>query len=130
MKRLLPLILIVVLLLSVSLTACQSAGNPLHTTTANQQQSPPPDWVADAEHVDTDNNGLCDDCGISVVVVLDLFAINVDEYLEFECLLKYNVEYIAGTYLGGNASTPTEIEYTRTRLLSKIIKDSLIKLKK
>ena len=76
MKRLLPLILIVVLLLSVSLTACQSAGNPLHTTTANQQQSPPPDWVADAEHVDTDNNGLCDDCGISVVVVLDLFAIN------------------------------------------------------
>lgn len=60
---------------------------------------------------------------------LDLFAINVDEYLEFECLLKYKVVYISGTYLGGNASTPTEIEYTRTRLLSKIIKDSL-KLKK
>jgi len=55
---------------------------------------------------------------------LDLFAIDVDEYLEFECLLKYKVEYIAGMYLGDSASTPTEIEYTRTRLLSKIIKDS------
>lgn len=60
---------------------------------------------------------------------LDLFAINVDEYLEFECLLKHKVEYISGTYLGGTGSTPTEIEYTKTRLLSKIIKDSL-KIKK
>ena len=60
---------------------------------------------------------------------LDLFATDVDEYLEFECLLKYKVEYITGTYLGGAASTPTAIEYTRTRLLSKIIKDSL-KIKK
>ena len=33
-------------------------------------------WVPDAEHSDKDNNGLCDDCGISVIVVLDLFAIN------------------------------------------------------
>ena len=60
---------------------------------------------------------------------LGLFAIEVDEYLEFECLLKYKVEYISGGYLGGSGSTPTEIEYTRTRLLSKIIKDSQ-KLKK
>lgn len=28
------------------------------------------------EHFDTDDNGLCDDCGISVIVVLDIFAIN------------------------------------------------------
>lgn len=28
------------------------------------------------DHSDTDNNGLCDDCGISVVIILDLFAIN------------------------------------------------------
>lgn len=60
---------------------------------------------------------------------LGLFAIEVDEYLEFECLLKYKVEYISGAYLGGTGSTPTEIEYTRTRLLSKIIKDAQ-KLKK
>ena len=52
---------------------------------------------------------------------LGLFAIDVNEYLEFECLLKYKVEYISGAYLGGSGSTPTEIEYTRTRLLSKII---------
>ena len=56
---------------------------------------------------------------------LDLFAIDVDEYLEFECILKHQVEYISGTYLGGSGSTPTAIEYTKTRLLSKIIKDSL-----
>lgn len=56
---------------------------------------------------------------------LDLFAINVDEYLEFECLLKYKVEYISGEYFGANTASPTEIEYTRTRLLSKIIKDSM-----
>ncbi len=60
---------------------------------------------------------------------LEILAIDVDEYLEFECLLKYKVEYISGKYLGSAASTPTEIEYTKTRLLSKIIKDSQ-KLKK
>ena len=60
---------------------------------------------------------------------LSLFAIEVDEYLEFEKLLKYKTEYISGRYLGDSASTPTEIEYTRTRLLSKIIKDAQ-KLKK
>ena len=55
---------------------------------------------------------------------LSLFAIDVDEYLEFEKLLKYKTEYISGKYLGDSANTPTEIEYTRTRLLSKIIKDA------
>ena len=29
-----------------------------------------------AEHADADDNGLCDGCGMSVVVMLDLFAIN------------------------------------------------------
>ncbi len=28
------------------------------------------------DHADTDNDGTCDDCGVSVVIVLDLFAIN------------------------------------------------------
>ena len=28
------------------------------------------------DHTDTDNDGTCDECGISVVIVLDLFAIN------------------------------------------------------
>ena len=51
---------------------------------------------------------------------LELFAIDVDEYLEFECLLRYQVEYICGNYLGSSASTPTEIEYTKTRLFHKV----------
>ena len=29
-----------------------------------------------ADHVDVDNNGLCDECEITVVVVIDIFAIN------------------------------------------------------
>lgn len=59
-----------------------------------------------------------------------LFATDVDDYLEFEKLLKYKTEYISGKYLGDSASTPTEIEYTRTRLLSKIIKDAQKIIKK
>ena len=30
----------------------------------------------DSDHKDVDDNGLCDDCGVSVVIVLDMFAIN------------------------------------------------------
>lgn len=35
-----------------------------------------PELPAEDDHTDADNNGECDDCGISVVIVLDLFAIN------------------------------------------------------
>lgn len=35
-----------------------------------------PDLPADEDHTDENNDGECDDCGISVVIVLDLFAIN------------------------------------------------------
>ena len=90
--------------------------------------------VLDKSVVSVSKNNLVENKLLNMIELsktydLGLFAIDVDEYLEFECLLKYNVEYISGAYLGGSGSTPTEIEYTRTRLLSKIIRDAR-KLKK
>ena len=35
-----------------------------------------PELPAEDDHTDENNDGACDDCGISVVIVLDLFAIN------------------------------------------------------
>ena len=35
-----------------------------------------PELPAEEDHTDENNDGVCDDCGISVVIVLDLFAIN------------------------------------------------------
>jgi EAL domain-containing protein (putative c-di-GMP-specific phosphodiesterase class I) len=85
--------------------------------------------ILDSSVVTVSKNNLIENKLLNMIELaksydLDLFAIDVDEYLEFECLLKYKVEYISGEYFGLNTSSPTEIEYTRTRLLSKIIKDS------
>ena len=85
--------------------------------------------VIDRELLDTSKNNMIENRLLHMTELaksydLSLFAMNVDEYLEFERLLKYKVEYVSGKYLGDSASTPTEIEYTRTRLLSKIIKDA------
>ena len=63
MKRILILVLITSLLSSV-LIGCQPEDN----TTGGCATS--------EEHTDTDNNGLCDICDESVVIVLDLFALN------------------------------------------------------
>ena len=35
-----------------------------------------PELPAEDDHTDENNDGTCDDCGVSVVIVLDLFAIN------------------------------------------------------
>ena len=35
-----------------------------------------PNLPAEEDHTDENNDGTCDDCGISVVIVLDLFALN------------------------------------------------------
>ena len=35
-----------------------------------------PELPAEEDHTDENNDGSCDDCGVSVVIVLDLFAIN------------------------------------------------------
>ena len=66
MKRLLPLILILSLLASF-LSGCHTEGNIQTTTTIS--------CPADA-HTDTDDNGFCDSCNVSVTIVLDLFALN------------------------------------------------------
>ena len=63
MKRLLPLLLIASLLFAC-LSGCQST-EPVGSAE-----------VCQSEHTDVDNNGLCDACNTSVVIVLSLFAIN------------------------------------------------------
>lgn len=56
------LLLALALSLSLSLAACLPTGTP------------PADPAC--VHTDGDDNGLCDDCGGSVIIVLDLFAVN------------------------------------------------------
>ena len=46
------------------------------TTPAETSGSQPDPDLPEEDHTDTDDDGTCDDCGISVVIVLDLFAIN------------------------------------------------------
>lgn len=64
MKQRIAILLILIMLLSV-FSGCKQ--EPVNTGTEPAQQS---------EHTDTDNNGLCDDCGISVLVNLDFYAVN------------------------------------------------------
>lgn len=59
MKKILPLILV----LSIVLSGCFLGCNP-------------PITHAPTDHTDTDDNGLCDGCGESVLVILDIYAIN------------------------------------------------------
>ncbi len=62
-KALIALILIFTILFTAG---CQGAPSPINPCTPN---------VADG-HTDTDSNGICDGCGISVVVCIDFYAIN------------------------------------------------------
>jgi EAL domain-containing protein (putative c-di-GMP-specific phosphodiesterase class I) len=55
---------------------------------------------------------------------LDLLAIDVKEYIQFENLLKYNVHYFSGIYFGKNAKRPNEIEQSKTKMFAKFVKDS------
>ena len=48
---------------------------PATSPTETSADQPLPD-NPDEDHTDANNDGECDDCGISVVIVLDLFAIN------------------------------------------------------
>lgn len=41
---------------------------------SEKETAPPAD--PDADHTDKDDNGLCDDCGKSVIIILDMFAVN------------------------------------------------------
>ena len=117
MKRFLPLLLTIALLLSFCLTGCDTLIDSLFSPTEDTEESVSneefcssidsdtddrepdgssefessgdaeeshrpeggdtsvPDCPTD-EHTDEDDNGLCDGCGISVIVILDIFAIN------------------------------------------------------
>jgi len=55
---------------------------------------------------------------------LDLFALDIKEYIEFENLIKYNVHYFSGPYFGKSAKKPNEIEQSKTRIFAKFMKDS------
>ena len=55
---------------------------------------------------------------------LELFAVDVKEYIQFENLLKYNVHYFSGSYFGKGARKPNEIEQSKTKIFAKFIKDS------
>lgn len=55
---------------------------------------------------------------------LELIATNVQEYIQFESLLKYDVHYFSGSYFGKSANKPNEIEQSKTKIFAKFIKDS------
>ena len=115
MKRILPLLLTMALLLSFCLTSCDTLFAPAESiessstesseneesinlndseqsentdskspsedsdnkdTTNETDESDSTSNGEKIEHIDEDDNGLCDDCGISVIIVLDIFGIN------------------------------------------------------
>ncbi len=64
--------LAILLALLLVLTACTGVIVPNTPSTTD-----PSGAVIDPDaHADTDNNGKCDDCGISVIVTFDFYAIN------------------------------------------------------
>ena len=88
MKKLLALLLS--LLIAFSLVSCgpeipggtNPGENPGPSTEGHPSGDPKPapgdtpTCDGQTTHVDTDNNGQCDTCDISVIVVIDFYAIN------------------------------------------------------
>ena len=70
-KRCLALLLALI----VILTSCEGIGNflPKEESTVGGSTSA---VVATGGHTDADDNGLCDDCGQSVLIVVDFYALN------------------------------------------------------
>ena len=55
---------------------------------------------------------------------LELFAVDVSEYVQFESLIKYDVNYFSGSYFGKSVKKPNEVEQAKTRIFAKFLKDS------
>lgn len=55
---------------------------------------------------------------------LDMLAIDIKEYIQFESLIKYGVNYFSGLYFGKGSRRPNEIEQSKTRIFAKFLKDS------
>lgn len=85
--------------------------------------------VLDESIVSNMNNILVRNRVINVIELaktydLDLLAVDVREYIQYENLLKYDVNYFSGTYFGKNVKKPNEIEQSKTKIFAKFIKDS------
>lgn len=85
--------------------------------------------ILDESIVSNMNNTMIKNKVINVIELaktydLDLLAIDVKEYIQFENLLKYNVHYFSGIYFGKNAKRPNEIEQSKTKMFAKFVKDS------
>ncbi len=85
--------------------------------------------VMDESIINNMNNTLSKNKVINIVELanryeLELFAIGVKEYIQFENLSKYGVKYFAGIYFGKGGKKPNEIEQTRTKIFAKFLKDS------
>lgn len=85
--------------------------------------------ILDSNTVKNMNNSFIKNKAINVVELaknynLELIAIDVDEYIQFENSLKYGVHYFSGSYFGKNTSKPGEIEQSKTRIFAKLTKDS------
>ena len=68
MRKVLLLILSVSILLSVCLTGC------MPKSTTSDQKAPAVNGVC--SHADSDDNGLCDQCNLSVLVNFDIYVVN------------------------------------------------------
>lgn len=85
--------------------------------------------VLDESIVSNMNNILVKNRVLNVIELaktydLDLLAVDVREYIQYENLLKYDVNYFSGTYFGKNVKKPNEIEQSKTKIFAKFIKDS------
>ena len=65
-----------ILALMLALTSCQFGGGGGTTDPNGGQNNGTQGGSQSGEHVDVDDNGICDDCSISVVEIIDFYAIN------------------------------------------------------
>ena len=85
--------------------------------------------ILDETIVSNMNNTLIKNKFLNVIELartyeLELFAVDVNEYIQYESLLKYDVNYFSGSYFGKGAKKPNEIEQSKTKIFAKFIKDS------
>lgn len=85
--------------------------------------------ILDSGIVKNMNNNFIKNKAMNIVELakaynLELLAIDVDEYIQLENMLKYNVHYFSGSYFGKNVKKPGEIEQSKTRIFAKLTKDS------
>lgn len=85
--------------------------------------------ILDNNIVSNMNNTLIKNKVINIIELaqnyeLDLFAIDIKEYIQFENLIKSNTCYFSGPYFGKGAKRPNEIEQSKTRIFTKFAIDS------